>query len=119
LESQTGGAIQRFCNFLRLGFAFVLVAILALPALAQFRSSIEGTVTDQSGGVVPDALVTLTNNDTGISTSGQTNSEGLFRFPSLAPGHYQLTGTKQGFSTVKQENIILTAEEIRTVPLTL
>jgi len=111
--------MQRFWNFLRLGFAFVLVAILALPALAQFRSSIEGTVTDQSGGVVPDALVTLTNNDTGISTSGQTNSEGLFRFPSLAPGHYQLTGTKQGFSTVKQENIILTAEEIRTVPLTL
>src|SRR5437868_7716185 len=105
--------MQKFQHFVRFGLSLLLIAFLALPVLAQFRSSIEGTVTDPSGGVVPDAQVTLTNIDTGVTATAQSNSEGLFRFPSLAPGHYSLTAAKQGFATVKQENITLAAEEIR------
>src|SRR5256885_3221350 len=102
-------------------FALFAVLILVMPfaAEAQFRSSIEGTVTDPSGAVVPEARVTLTNVDTGIVTVVQSNADGLFRFPSLAPGHYKVSATKQGFATVQQENINLVAEEIRTVPLAL
>lgn len=110
--------------FFRSGkFAVLVVALLGLlvcsSAQAQFRSAIEGTVTDPSGAVVPDARVTLTNVDTGISQSVQSNSEGLFRFPSLGPGRYKVTATKQGFATTTQENITLLAEEIRTVSLAL
>lgn len=110
--------------FFRSGkLAVVVVALLSLlfssSALAQFRSAIEGTITDPSGAVVPDAKVTLTNTDTGVSQSVQSNAEGLFRFPSLGPGRYKLTATKQGFSTTVQENIVLLAEEIRTVSLAL
>src|SRR5262249_14241079 len=57
--------------------------------------------------------------DTGISSSVQSNGEGLFRFPSLPPGRYKLTATKQGFATTTQENVVLLAEEIRTVTLGL
>lgn len=121
LHLPSGGIMKMFFRSGKL--AVVVVALLGLlfcsSAMAQFRSAIEGTVTDPSGAVVPDAQVTLTNLDTGLSQSAQTNSEGLFRFPSLGPGRYKVSATKLGFATTTQENIALLAEEIRTVPLAL
>ena len=107
----------RFCSCL-LAF-FVLAILVSTPALAQFRSSIEGTITDPAGAIVPGAQVTLTNVDTGISQSEPSNAEGLFRFLSLAPGNYKLTTTKQGFATVSEEHIVLLGSEVRTVSLAL
>jgi hypothetical protein len=103
----------------RLAVVFILGIYIVSPALAQFRSGIEGTVTDSSGAVVVDAQVTLANVDTGVTRTVPSNAEGIFRFSSLGPGRYKVTATKQGFATVQQENITLAAEEIRTVPLTL
>ncbi len=100
-----------------IGMALALTC--SVPAIAQFRSAIEGTVTDSTGGVVPGAQVTLTNIDTGVSQVAQSNGEGLYRFPSLPPGHYKVSAAMNGFATTTQENITLLAEEIRTVPLTL
>src|SRR2546430_409736 len=114
-----GGIMKMFVRFGKLAVVVLLGLVFSASALAQFRSAIEGTVTDSSGAVVPDAKVTLTNVDTGISTSVQSNGEGLFRFPSLPPGRYKVTTTKQGFATTTQENIVLLAEEIRTVSLSL
>jgi len=111
--------MKMFVRFGKLAVVVLLGLVFSASALAQFRSAIEGTVTDSSGAVVPDAKVTLTNVDTGISTSVQSNGEGLFRFPSLPPGRYKVTTTKQGFATTTQENIVLLAEEIRTVSLNL
>lgn len=107
----------RFC--LSLFPFFVLAMLLSTPAFAQFRSSIEGTVSDPAGAVVPDAQVTLTNIDTGVSRTVPTNAEGLFRFLALPPGNYKLTATKQGFATALEENIALLGSEVRTVTLTL
>jgi hypothetical protein len=105
--------------FAHLSLFLALTISLSMPAKAQFRSSIEGTVTDPSGAVVPEAQVVLTNTATGISTTAPSNGGGLFRFPALPPGRYKLTATKKGFATTSQENIELLAEEIRTVPLAL
>ena len=105
--------------FARLSFFLCLTMLLSMPAKAQFRSAIEGSVTDSTGGVVPEAQVTLTNVDTGISRTVPTNEEGLYRFPSLAPGHYRLTATKKGFAKTSEENIVLLAEEVRTVAMAL
>jgi hypothetical protein len=99
----------------------VLAGILfaSTPLFAQFRSSIEGTVTDSSGAAVAGAQVTLTNQDTGVAITATSNETGLFRFPSLGLGKYTVVATKTGFETVKQENVALAAEETRTVPLVL
>jgi hypothetical protein len=105
--------------FVGLSFLLSLTMLLSVPARAQFRSAIEGSVTDASGGVVPDAQVTLTNVDTGVARTVPTNEEGLYRFPALAPGHYRLTATKKGFAKTSEENIVLLAEEVRTVALSL
>ena len=109
---------RRFWSFLP--FLAVLGTLFsASPLLAQFRSSIEGTVTDPSGAAVAGAQVTLTNQSTGVAVTATSNETGLFRFPSLGLGTYTLTATKGGFQEIKQENIALSAEETRTVPIVM
>src|SRR5690349_15125347 len=108
------GKHLRLVRFL---LAVIATFALATPLLAQFRSSIEGTVTDSSGAVVTGAQVTLTNVETGIVQSVPSNDTGYFRFPSLAPGNYKVAAGKSGFKTVTQENIVLLAQEIRTIPI--
>ncbi|HXY08726.1 MAG TPA: TonB-dependent receptor, partial [Terriglobales bacterium] len=109
---------------LRVSNGVVLAALAALllassPLLAQFHSTIEGTVTDSTGAAVPGAQVVLTNQDTGVSQTSVTNDTGAFHFPSLGLGTYMLTANKSGFQSVKQENIALAAEETRTIALVL
>src|SRR6266699_5372117 len=104
------------------GLTFTVGCLLALlftvsPLHAQFSSAIDGSVSDQSGAAVAGANVVLTGADTGVAHSAVTNAEGYFRFPSLAPGKYKLTVTAQGFSSVTQENIELTAMRVQTVPV--
>src|ERR1700678_954996 len=106
----------RFTKWL-MSVAFAGILFSSSPLFAQFRSSIEGTVTDASGAVVAGAQIVLTNQDTAVALTSASNEAGLFRFPSLGLGTYTLTATKQGFETFKQENIALAAEEKRTVPL--
>lgn len=79
--------------------AVVLGLISALPGFAQSITSgdIAGVVTDPSGAVVPNAKVTATNDGTGISHSTNTNGEGFYRFPFLAPGPYTVSANAGGF----------------------
>ncbi len=78
-------------------FAVVmLLCTLVAPAWAQDqRGSIEGVVRDASGAVLPGATVEATAN--GVVNSTVSDSVGLFRFPSLAPGNYRVTANLQGF----------------------
>src|SRR5579859_2784230 len=89
--SPSGGCMKMFSYLGRFGFFALLLSLCSVQISAQFRSGIEGTVTDSSGGVVADAEVTLTNVDTSISRTVPSNAEGIFRFPSLGPGHYKVT----------------------------
>src|SRR5882757_1876054 len=57
--------------------------------MAQFSSSVEGTVTDPSGAAVPNAKMTLLNKATGIQATVDTNTAGYFLFPSLPAGTYK------------------------------
>lgn len=93
--------------------------LVSLPLFAQFRSSIEGTVADASGAVVADAQVVLTNTDTGVAQTSASNSAGYFRFPTLGPGNYKIVVSRAGFKTTTQENVVLLAQEIRTIPVVL
>src|SRR3954471_22021701 len=83
-----------------------LVFLLA-GALAWGQSTnagtIAGIVTDQSGAVVNGANVTLTNTSTKTSRSATTNEAGRYVFVNVSPGNYDLSATKQGFSTTKTQ----------------
>ena len=83
---------------------------ISRPALAQFNSSVQGTVEDNSGAVIPTANVLLTNVGTGISQKTTTDSTGGFRIVSLAPGNYTVEASASGFSTARTPFVLQTAE---------
>lgn len=80
-----------------------LVSILCLaPAAGQtVTASITGTVTDPSGAVVPGAQVVAENVATGVKTSAQTNSDGVYTLRFLPIGTYTVTIDAKGFATHK------------------
>ncbi len=92
-------------------FLLVLLGSLLLTsvAIAQVdRGTVTGTVTDQSGAVIPDVAITVTNVATGISNNAVTSAAGIYVVPLLPPGTYRLTAEKQGFKKFTQTNILVT-----------
>src|SRR5262245_34930072 len=78
--------------------ACVFLLTCALPASAQeTRGSMEGVVKDSTGGVLPGVVVRAKEIATAATSQSVTNSEGIYRFPALAPGAYSLTATLSGF----------------------
>jgi hypothetical protein len=100
--------------------AAIRFALLA-PAFvfAQFSSSIEGTVVDSSGAVVPNAKVTITNNETGVTRSITTSGEGFYRIVNLALGQYTVSVEVGGFRPAEQHGVRLAASETARVNFTL
>ncbi len=72
------------------------------------NTSLVGTVTDQSGSVVPGAKVTGTNVDTKVIYTGTTNEEGFYSIPFVAPGTYNVTVEASGFPKVSTNGVIVT-----------
>lgn len=75
---------------------------------------INGTVTDPQGGVIPDAAVTLTNQDKNILRRANTNGSGAFVFLNVDPGPYTLTIAKQGFRTIALPTFNLVVNQVLT-----
>ncbi len=76
-----------------------LLAVFAVICYAQFSGSIQGTVQDPASAVVPNAKVQLKNAQTGVVTATLSDSEGNYRFVSLAPGSYTISVQASGFNT--------------------
>lgn len=93
--------------------AIILLVFGASTALAQLtgKGAITGTVSDQTGAVIPGAQVAATNDATKILTTTQTTDTGAFTFSNLDPGIYTVTTTAKGFSKLVQENIHVNALE--------
>ncbi|MCU1233039.1 MAG: TonB-dependent receptor [Candidatus Solibacter sp.] len=68
----------------------IALCLASGAALAQTSGSIAGEVKDQSGAVAPNASVTVTNANTNVARSTVTNGAGIYSFPDLTPGIYQV-----------------------------
>ena len=109
----------------RLARVALAIAMLAFgtPRLVQAQGltgQITGTVTDASGGVLPGVTVTIRNVGTGLTRDTVTGADGLYVFPDLLAGTFDLTVTMQGFKTYEQKGIILNSTErvaMRTIAL--
>ncbi|MCH7666319.1 MAG: TonB-dependent receptor [Acidobacteria bacterium] len=97
------------------------VALLLLPteAWSQASGQLAGTVTDESGSVLPGVTVTVTNPGTNQSRVLTTGDDGYFAAPLLPPGDYNVTATLDGFNTLTREGVRVTAAETSRINLQL
>jgi Carboxypeptidase regulatory-like domain/TonB dependent receptor-like, beta-barrel len=94
------------------GFVLFAVSFLVSPPTARAQvvyGAFTGVVTDQTGAVVPGAVVTATNEGTNVSVSQTTNAQGLYTIPNLLPGLYTVKAEAKGFKAfVNTHNEITT-----------
>jgi len=89
--------------------ANTLVMLLALLALAlpgqEFRATINGTVTDPTGAVIPGVTVEIRNLATNALITAQTNEAGLYVAPFIPPGRYSVSAGREGFKRAVREDV--------------
>src|SRR4051794_19546978 len=99
-----------------------LVALLLLSGMSLFGQTlgeITGQVGDASGAGVPDSAVTLTNTATNAVRQTNTNGQGLYTFPSVPPGVYNLKVEHPGFKAAASNNVELQVQQTVRLDLNL
>jgi hypothetical protein len=99
--------------------AFAFLAFCSANAWGGVGGSISGTLTDQSGAVIPRTTVSVTNTDTGIRQSIAADDKGFYSFPSLPVGHYDLEIARAGFRPYRRTGILLNANSALTIDVVL
>jgi len=102
---------------------FTMAAISLVPtdswAQGETTSAILGQITDSTNALVPEAVVTVIDRDTGLKRSAKTDDAGRFNFPQLKPGSYTIRVEAQGFEPKQVDNIVSGLGQKQTVNLTL
>src|ERR1700752_982084 len=84
------------------------VLLRGLPLFSQINTGrILGTVTDQTGGVIAGAMVTVTNTETGVARNLVADGAGEYDAPNLNPGKYSVRVSTAGFEAFERQNIAL------------
>jgi hypothetical protein len=96
-----------------------LLGIASGVASAQTFGEITGVVQDPSGGFVPNASVTVTNTATNVARSTETNTSGLYSFPDLTPGTYEVKVVAVGFGATVKTGILLQVQQTARVDFAL
>jgi hypothetical protein len=100
-------SVPKFFQPIRLVFAAGLCSVFPLCALAQSTGAIQGTVTDPSGAVVPNATVKVTDPAHGVDRTQATDSAGLYYVPSLPVGTYSVEVLAAGLAPTQAKGLIL------------
>ncbi len=100
-------------------YLLVMFSLLPLPALAQARGTIVGTVTDQSGAVVAGAKVVATQVETHVVQTAVTSGAGVFALPNLAVGTYDLNVEAAGFAPDTVTGVTLDVSQQRNLEFKL
>ena len=109
-------SFDRLMRITRLGALAVAALLVCTPAVfaqATGTSTVRGTVTDSSGGVLPGATVTVLNSGTKSVVTAVTDDRGVYQFLRLVPGTYRVRAQLAGFGTVTQPNIVVNADRKR------
>jgi hypothetical protein len=95
-----------------------VICLAGLPKQIQAQNgegSLQGTVTDSTGAVVPHATITITDVATGVPMVRDSTSAGFFSISPVLPGTYTVQIEAKGFKTLIQDNVVVDALQIRTI----
>ena len=107
-------------NFRHSLSCLAVISLVIVPLSSQTeRGTIEGTVRDTTGAVIPGAHVTITNTATNVTNNFESNASGDFTVPSLQPGNYNIRTEKDGFRVAVLENLTLDAATSARADVTL
>ena len=99
-------------------FSFFIALLLVIPNASNAQTTsaqISGTVVDPQSAPVPNAKVTITEQNTNVARSAMTDSNGSFVFPAIKPGAYELQVEVTGFQVLHESGIQLSANEQRSL----
>ena len=100
--------------------ASICSVLTTSPAQAQVTgATLSGTILDNTGSVIPNAKVSITNTATGISRDTTANSDGFYTVPNLQAGTYTVKVIAQGFRTQEKTGILLTVGAAPVVNVTM
>jgi hypothetical protein len=98
---------------------FISSFLLIQVASAATTGSISGTLKDPSGAVIPGATVISTNSAMGLQNKTMTDEKGIYTFPSLPVGRYELQVTLEGFRPLKRGGLVIDADSALLIDLTM
>ncbi|GAC1418443.1 MAG: hypothetical protein NVSMB62_10230 [Acidobacteriaceae bacterium] len=103
---------QHFFSCLPLAASVATIPLL-IPAACHGqlagKGTIQGTVSDPSGAVIPGAVITITDTQTGLDITQKTTGTGFYSVPGFSPGIYDITVSALGFQTFTQKHVVLDA----------
>jgi hypothetical protein len=102
-------------------FVLLCFGLLFLPLASwgQEKATIVGTVTDPSGALMPGVKIDVTNSDTGVTRSIESNAAGAYSAPQLLPGTYEVKAEAAGFRTYSRTGIVLNVNDKVRVDITM
>lgn len=118
LRSRTIG-VRPLAQLLRWSACLLVLALVAIPMHAQYRASLQGTVVDPQGAMVPGAHLTLTDKETNRAIAAVSNDAGVFVFNELPPSTYALVVTRDGFKKKSLDNVHILAEQANGLTVTM
>jgi hypothetical protein len=102
--------VTAFSFFAAACFLFTLATPAAF-AQGSYEAQVRGTLTDQSGAVLINATVTITNVATNIAQTARTNEHGEYFFANLRPAVYTVKAQSQGFRISEKTNVVLQVDQ--------
>ena len=111
------------CNVTRIRGCVGLVLFMLFSAISVFaqggQGQISGLITDASGALVPGTEVVLLNNATGLTRHTVTTAAGLYTFPSVPPGEYEVTASQKGFTSIAHEHVTVDVDQTTELNITM
>ena len=97
----------------------VLLLVSSAVGQASYTAQVRGIVSDQTGAVVQNATITITNDGTGIATTTRTDERGLYTFTGLRPAVYTMKAEAKGFQTAERKQLVLQVNQQTSVDFSL
>jgi hypothetical protein len=102
---------------------FLLLLLLVFASVCAAQAEVGGKITwivkDQTASVIGGAAVVVTNTQTGVKLTGTTDADGVFTFPVLGVGQYQIDVTSDGFKAYRRTGIVIDIDSALVLDVTL